>query len=184
MATLIFDFDDTLFDTARLKKDLFTMIAAHRVSDDDILRSYAESQSSGNYSFHDHVSFLNTKYGASIPDRIFEDFNQLPFESYLFPYTRKTLETLSKDNTLMLLTKGDPEFQSMKVKGSNIESYFKEVYITPLSKEIFLKDMSLTPPFYFINDKDSENEIIQRMFPDVHVLKATTRTEEIFSLVQ
>ena len=61
MATIIFDFDDTLFDTSRFKKDMFCVIKSHKVKNIDIYNSYLKA-SKGGYSFKKQTSILFRLY--------------------------------------------------------------------------------------------------------------------------
>ncbi len=167
MATIIFDFDDTLFDTALLKEDIFLEIISHGATKEQVLNSYKKcNEKFGNYTLKEHINILNNEYDLKISEDIFSWFESLNFTSYLFKETISSLEKLSEKHNLILLTKGDITFQKIKLEGVNILKYFKELFIVDGNKEVFLKDKYFTPPVYFINDKESENEKIQELFPE------------------
>ncbi len=163
MATIIFDFDDTLFDTKKLKKETFDQLASYGIDKKIIEKTYKECR--GNYCFSKHTQIIKNKHDLKIPDGVNNWLLNINLESYLFPGVVETLKKLSKKHNLILLTKGEPEFQNIKIKGSKISKHFKEIHITSEAKEIFLKNKKFMPPIYFINDKKSENKIIKKIFP-------------------
>lgn len=172
MATIIFDFDDTLFDTKKLKETIFSQLASHGASKAIIEESYKECRA--DYCLLKHTQVLK-KYDLDIPDSIHNWISLFDFEPYLFPEVINDLKKLSEDNYLVLLTKGDENFQKSKIKSSNISKYFKEIHITQKDKEEFLKDKKYPHPIHFINDKESENEIIKKLFPKIIIKKRKSR---------
>lgn len=168
MATIIFDFDDTLFDTKKLKGDIFKEIASHGVNRTLIKKTYKECRSA--YCLSKHTQILK-KHDLLIPKSIHKKVAGYNFKSYLFPGIINDLEKLSKKNYLILLTKGDKKFQKTKIEGTNISKYFKEVHVTQKNKEEFFKKTKYPHPIYFINDKESENKIIKKLFPKIIVDK-------------
>jgi len=170
MATFIFDFDDTLFDTKRLRQEVSDKIAVHGISEEFIEEAYRESKKlHGNYSLDSHIEILKKQYNFQEHITFYKWFDSIDFSTYIFPEAVDLLEKLSKDNYLVLLTKGLSEFQNIKVQGSNIMKYFNEIHITPDAKEVFLQDKKFNTPIYFINDKESENEKVKKAFPDFDV---------------
>lgn len=168
MATIIFDFDDTLFNTKKLKEDIFNQLASHGIGKTMIEKTYKECRSS--YCLTRHIQILKEN-DSHIPDSIHNWFSNFNLENYLFSKTINNLERLSQNNCLILLTKGDKRFQNIKIKGSKISKYFKEIHITQKNKEEFLKNKKYMHPIYFINDKKSENEIIKNKFPKMIIKK-------------
>ena len=78
---------------------------------------------------------------------------------------------MSHNHTLILLTQGEAEYQNIKIKGTNISKYFQDIFIVENEKEIFLQNLTLTYPVYFINDKNSENNKIKILFPEIIVIE-------------
>jgi FMN phosphatase YigB (HAD superfamily) len=166
MATIIFDFDDTLFDTKKFKKDIFGELISLGIKENIIKKTYKECRN--DYCLLKHIKALK-KHNLQIPNLIHKKISNLSLKSYLFPKVAKDLKKLSKENYLILLTKGDKGFQNTKINSSNISKYFEEIHITKKNKEEFLKDKKYPHPIYFINDKKSENRIIKKMFPKIIV---------------
>jgi FMN phosphatase YigB (HAD superfamily) len=166
MATIIFDFDDTLFDTKKLKRDIFCKLQSHGIENSIIKKTYKECRH--NYCPQRHVRILK-KNGSEIPGSIKLWISRFDFKPYLFEKVHEELEFLSKENYLILLTKGDLNFQKKKINGSNISLFFKEIHIIQKEKEDFLKDKNYKYPIHFINDKKSENKKIKKLFPKIIV---------------
>lgn len=171
MATIIFDFDDTLFDTAELKKIIFGKLESFGIHKEIVESTYAESQKgNSNYSLHSHIQLIKEKYNHFIPENIYQWFSSIDFSLYLFPDSKTCLQELSQKHYLVLLTKGDLDFQNMKINSCDIRKYFKEIYIIENTKDVFLKEKVFESPIYFINDKDSENDLIRELFPNFTII--------------
>jgi len=164
MATIIFDFDDTLFNTKKLKEDIFSELVSHGIDRIIIKKTYKECRD--NYCISKHIEILK-RNNLHVPNSFLSWFSSFNLKNYLFPTTIRNLEKLSKNNYLVLLTKGDLEFQDIKIKGSKISKYFKEIHITQKNKEEFLKNKRYSYPVYFINDKELENKKIKKAFPKI-----------------
>lgn len=184
MATIIFDFDDTLFDTKRLKKTIFEKLSSFDISMDVIRESYRNSlrENQGNFIFKKKVLYLQKNHEAQISDDIFMWFKNLDFSSYVFKDSHDQLSKLSKNHTLILLTKGSRDFQEIKIDGSNLKKFFKEIHIAEGTKEDFLYKKNFTGEIYFINDKEAENEIVRNEFPNIKVFGVNKKKELIESL--
>ena len=172
MATIIFDFDDTLFNTSELKKSIFTKLAAHGINSEIIENSYEECKNEQDvYTLRGHTEILKEKHNFLGSDDIHDWFSKLDLSSYLFPEVSEGLEKLSQEHHLVLLTMGEFEFQNIKLEGASIKKYFNEIHITPGDKEEFLKDKKYDTPIYFINDKSSENKKIKDKFPEINIIE-------------
>jgi phosphoglycolate phosphatase-like HAD superfamily hydrolase len=184
MATFIFDLDDTLLDTKRLKDDFSQKLVLFGVPQAVAEQSYFDTkQSLGNYSPEGHLQIISEKYGTRVPDDFSDWLSSVSFEGYLFPESVSTLERLQPNNMLILLTKGEQGFQNKKIKNSGIEKYFNTIHVVSGSKEVFLKDIVFDGPIYFINDKESENAVVKNNFPDFVIIKVDEKhhKEKIFS---
>ncbi len=172
MATIIFDFDDTLFDTQRLKEQIFEILEKSGVPNDIIHRSYKQSQSIlGSYSIDNHLKILKDKYDISEEMNINDWLNDADLTSHVLPEIDELLQNLSNNHYLILLTKGDFDFQTLKINKSDLKKHFREIHIIKEDKDLFLKDKSFSGSVYFVNDKDKENEIIKNNFPDFNIIK-------------
>jgi FMN phosphatase YigB (HAD superfamily) len=169
MATIIFDFDDTLFDTARLKDDIFSLLSRLGISRDVILETYIKSQDKyGNYTPDAHFMFLRKHHNLS--DEILTVYKSINFSTYLFTEVLDLLNALHSKYKLVLLTKGNPDFQNTKISSVDISHFFHETSIVLDTKENFLCNYATESPIYFVNDKENENKKIANLFPHFKII--------------
>ena len=172
MANIIFDFDDTIFDTQKLKNDIFKKFTLYKIDIKTIEKTYKKAfDKNRNYVFRNHIKILQKIHNLEISDEIQNWFYNLNFESYLFPKTKKMLKSISKKHNLILITKGNPEFQNKKIEKSKIEKFFKEIYVIEEKKEKILKEKKWNYPLFFINDKKNENLKIKEKFPKIIIIQ-------------
>lgn len=172
MAIIIFDFDDTLFDTQKLKEKIFDKLFEYGISKEIIHESYKESQNLlGVYSPENHTKILRDLYNFDVSKKLNDWIANLDLSSHIFPEVDSLLKDLKNNNHLILLTRGKKNFQTFKIDQSDISRYFHETHIIEDAKEIFLKGMVFDEEVYFINDKESENSIIKDNFPNFHIIK-------------
>ncbi len=134
------DFDHTLFDTDRFFWiDLKAAFARFGVSDDAWEKSYETIWPSG-YSLAKHIqdlSRLGAIASASVAsamhatlERTFSDLRP-----YLFPDVVEFLNAARhRAFDLILLSFGDPTWQSYKVQASGLTPYFTQIVYTPHEK--------------------------------------------------
>lgn len=172
MATIIFDFDDTLFDTQLLKEKIFNKLIENGVPKDIIHQSYKDSQKIlGIYSLDNHIKILKDLYNIDIEQNLNDWIKNLNIESHIFPEVNALLKNLCGKHNMILLTLGDQDFQSFKIGQSKISHYFNEIHIINYDKELFLRRIDSNQEIYFINDKESENESIKNNFPNFKIIK-------------
>jgi hypothetical protein len=110
-------------------------------------------------------------------------------EKYLFPNTKKNLESIAERK--ILLTFGDLDFQGKKVKELGLEKYFDEVILTDEHKLDFLKDFvekNSDKEIIFINDnynkRFSENEEIKKAIPEIKIFEVDNYSENSQNKIQ
>ncbi len=151
----IFDFDDVLFNnTAQFKKHMFRLIAQVGVPE-DVAKAYYLEVREKEFSLKNFIITLFVRYDIrySVND-IYEKIIQ---ECSKFVNTEliKEVKKIGKDNCY-IITNGEQEFNSDKLKFSGIGHLFKEIYIVPGSKkEIINKicDENKNEQVVFIDDK-------------------------------
>lgn len=188
MATIIFDFDDTLFHTDKLKESSRKFFG---VTKKQFQESYKQLDT---YDFGKHAELINEKHNKHASPSIELFLKKIRKNDFVENNTEAVLETLKKNHTLVLLSKGGEKFQKLKIKFSGLEKYFKgKIHITEIPKEIFLKNKKL--PFlnderiYIINDKYSEIKSLKKEFPQfIYVLfrwpyeKKKRTTKDVFKI--
>lgn len=61
-------------------------------------------------------------------------YPELPLRIPLIPHAREVLDELVKSHVLCLITYGEPELQTKKIKRAQLEKYFEDVEIVDSSK--------------------------------------------------
>lgn len=134
------DFDHTLFDTDRFFwVDLKAAFVRFGVPDDAWEKSYEAIWPSG-YSLAKHVGELSrlgaiadSKVGLAMLATLNAAFADL--RPYLFPDVLPFLDAAHcKGCELILLSFGDPAWQSYKVQASGLTPYFTQILYTPHEK--------------------------------------------------
>lgn len=128
----LFDLDQTLIDTERLKKDK-RLIFGLSLNKDSFQNDLLFKRRNRRYNPKVHLHFLR-KSGhiktATEEKRISAAFQKVikNIDNYLFPGTEKALKLLkNQGHRLILMTLGDPSFQKSKVDNSRIKKYFERI---------------------------------------------------------
>lgn len=172
MTTIIFDFDDTLYNNLALRKDVVKTFGTFGIPEAEVESTYKNVRHL--YNYEKHVEAINALRGKTENDLLLSALYSLPFHTYTFEKIQDILKELKEKHRLILLTFGDAAFQTHKLDASGIKEYFHEVIITQKHKKDALADMGdLGDEVYFINDKETENLVIQESFPHFRVLHIT-----------
>lgn len=172
----VLDFDDTIFDTCSLKKEL-EIIFNDCLGNDYFASSYKAIRAKGNYSPQLQIDELEKEGKADprsineIKTRVKELFKEI--DRFIFPEAKELLEFLQKNKyEIYLLTLGDKEFQKNKVSGSELIKQFipeDNIYYEEKSKEenkLLLELKERNEKFLYINDKECECEEAKKAFGD------------------
>ncbi len=134
---ILLDFDHTLFDTDRFFwVDLKAAFTRFGVSDDAWEKSYETIWPSG-YSLRTHLEALfrlgaiaSVSVASAMHATLERSFSDL--RPYLFPDVVEFLNAArQQDFDLILLSFGDPAWQSYKVQASGLTPYFTQIMYTP-----------------------------------------------------
>jgi FMN phosphatase YigB (HAD superfamily) len=171
MATIIFDFDDTLFKTHNLKKTIFAKMESLGIPSEIIINTYEISKKKFNhYTPNNHIRVINEMGFFNIGEKQKREINDIDFSLHGVNEVYNTLLVLSKKHHLILLTIGDKDFQKLKIHKSGLHPFFHEIHIIDDKKEDFISSQNFIDDIYFINDKESENKKIRKMFPNIKVI--------------
>ncbi|MCX6780073.1 MAG: hypothetical protein NT034_02750 [Candidatus Magasanikbacteria bacterium] len=179
----IIDFDDTIFDTRALKLARLEALKTIGVSEELFWKTYKQARSDreGNFTYTDrrHAQFLAIENFDE--EKIFGKLSEASqhLENFLFPDSHDFLEALKKyDQSMILLSLGDTNFQEFKLDGSKIRRYFNHVFLVSESKDNILKqifEFKKDKEVWFINDKVKETKILWDKFPTIKpVLKISS----------
>ncbi|MCX6809825.1 MAG: hypothetical protein NTZ65_03715 [Candidatus Berkelbacteria bacterium] len=164
------DLDDTLLDTAAMKRDIFQKVVDMGVSEDVVRAKYedARKEHGGDYLKPFAESFAI--YGVD-SEHLYLDLQQIATESgeYLLENRLLWLDQFQDSkHELILLTYGNPDVQERKVQGSHLENIFegKVVYVKG-DKVAEIRNM-IEPgeKFIFVDDKREIIDSIIKEYPE------------------
>lgn len=128
---IFLDLDKVLFDTQRFKEELAKIFYEHGGVD---FYGTCQRNRLGNYSFRRHLAVIK---GRDKRNKARQEVELLLADSYkfLFPDAKDFLSRFRQDN-LILLTRGDREFQQKKIfnLGINVFDVFSQVIVAETSK--------------------------------------------------
>lgn len=175
---IIFDLDNTLFNTALLKGDICRIFEKYEVRGQEFWKSFYKSydvdiQNKGGYNIEKHLSLLD----SLTPERkenIKQEIESLVYSrgtTYLYSEVLAVLSALknTKKEKVVLVSKGDKDFQQLKIDATGLASYFDEIFIIEADVMPTLAKLinKCQEGIIFINDKVEELRSIQKKFPDV-----------------
>lgn len=162
---VIFDFDDILFD-----RDSFMKALAESLdfSYEQFIKSYNENfkEKGINYSLKKHLKILGKVDAGIKTDNLFRDLS-----NFLHKEAIESLKKFkSKNHDLILLTFGDKDYQSRKIKASGVSKHFDRVLTTRDKIKTLNEILPQDKYAIFINDKECENKEIKKHFPDLKII--------------
>lgn len=182
---IVFDFDNTLFHTERLKQALYGIAKDRGFSHDEAIRIYLQARQKGNKITFSIVNFCDALNAAITERNLSEEVTPSFVRNELFQHVglvegaKELLTNIKeKDITPYLLSLGVPAWQHEKVALSGLDAFFDPdhiVYTTNISegkisalRELFGEDFSGKDTYLF-NDKPDETKAILEAFPELHV---------------
>ena len=149
----IFDFDHTLFDAQKLRKELGLLIANNKnISSELIWKEFSK------------------------PNNKIVKFLQKNAPKYVFPGVVENLQNLKSEK--VLLSYGNLQFQKEKIKDSGLYELFDKVILTEENKINFLLEFyqkNKNKEIYLINDtynkRFNENEEIKKEIPAIKIFE-------------
>ncbi len=166
------DFDDTLMHTSQMKEDVFS---AHQLTPAEELRAhYRTFRQDYPFSIEQFSTYLCERGcdGKRLKDLFYQHAKQA--ERYVFADARSFLQSLQKAGHELVLLSFDTEpgpWQTPKITSSGLADHFNRVQITGGKKTDCIRELQLTEPFVFIDDKSDEIEAMRAEFPDALCLK-------------
>lgn len=181
---LILDFDDTIFDTERFKKEkLFLCLEKQGVSASNFEQNYKKyGATHPTYDLSTHLKSLCREFNIQIDtDSVIYEISK-GLEEFVFPEYLEIIKKYGREN-IFILTQGDLNFQQLKIKRSEVDKKVEQILIVRDSKKEKLDELALLWPnetIVFVDDKfknlyfETSNHAIARIF----VGNVSTLTEE------
>lgn len=173
--TIIFDFDYTLFDTARFKEALLGVVSACGPSRERWLETYQDvvGRNGASYDYDPdlQIEFLAKELTCS-RDEVHRRLDETAARSgeFLYPGAAEFLRRLKgRGHRLVLLTLGNPGWQELKIRAAGLEKIFDRITTVAGDKtEVLSALASPGEPAVVINDNGLE---IARMMAAVPAFK-------------
>ena len=156
------DFDRTLFDCDSFLSDLYSIILEYKIPR-NIFKSCQNQCKKMGFNPYSILNEVNKLYSFDVS--IYEKIDKLlsKTNSYLYSDSVSFLKYLKDRNyQIIILTKGNMEYQMKKIKNSNISNYYNDVIVTMLHKGKLDLDYSNS---IFIDDNPVEIKSILRKKP-------------------
>lgn len=153
------DFDRTIFNTKSFLEDLYEILEEYHIPQEVFIKKSSEVEEFNPYKI---LNLLKDDYSFS--SNLFLDIDRLIEKSMVYLYYDALLflrDVKKKGNKLILLTKGDQEFQNNKIDHTDIREIFDEVIITSEDKG----NLDIDYRGIFIDDKKEELESILKRNP-------------------
>lgn len=184
---VVFDFDHTLFDTTRFKRDLFASLRQFGIPFGAVEQSYRRlmirrGRFQFDYRLDAHLQLLrqtrifNHQKARSRMTAVLGHARE-----YVFDGVPGMLANLRRRGyRLILITRGNRWFNRRKVKGSGIAGFFQKIHILPTDKKRLLSHYAKSAPFV-INDNADELREMTRSFPQIRpVLKLRRDIKQVY----
>lgn len=176
------DLDDTIFDTAKFKADIYKSLSVFDVKEVDFKIAYKNAAELPRFGYYDYnferqVEALR-EMGYILEDKIIISLNDLFNNDYKKDGVEDFLKSLQcVGKKIILLTAGNHFFQDKKIKNINSTKYFDRVEIIDGGKDLILEKIDLNKnKVLFINDNLDENKMTKEKFPQVEVLSIVNET--------
>ena len=166
---VLVDFDDTLVNSEMFKRDLLEILRKYKLNNKGIGKIFKQNENFFSLDKFIRESLeleINKQIIFSMQKKILELINN--FKKYNFIDSKLFLDKLNKEKDIktIIFSKGDREFQLLKIKNSKLlkNNQNIEIKITAGEKARELKNITLKYPnklIFFINDKQNENNKIR-----------------------
>ncbi len=155
------DFDRTLFDTDSFLNELYKIIKKYKIPI-SVFKKHKDKLKREGFNIKDILLSIEKEY--SLDQEIFNAIDNLIKKDAIYIYSDviKFLETLKeRDYEIILLTRGNKDFQEEKINSSTLLDYFNQVIVTMKHKG----DLDIDYNGIFIDDNLKELESISKRNP-------------------
>jgi len=172
---IILDFDDTIFNTHRLMRDVCAVFESLGFQEEQFWDAYAECKEKvGDFNPEIIIGLLNEikpfdKAEAEKKINLILDNSK----DFVYPDFFDFAKSFNKKD-LILLSFGEAGFQGTKIKNSEVGPFFDKILITQKNKIKELKPIYEKYPeekIFFIDDKAEQIDEVKKIFPQLILIK-------------
>ena len=172
---IVLDFDDTIFNTYRLMREFLEIVKKYNFTEEEFFGAYQECKKKvGDFDPKTVIKLLNEiKSLDEIKAEKEIDLILNDLKEFVYPDFFDFLKSFNKKD-LILLSFGAVDFQGMKIKNSDIVSYFQKVIITQKDKTENLRNVLIKnkdEKIFFIDDKADQIDKIKEKLPQIITIK-------------
>ncbi len=182
---VILDFDHSLFNAEEFKESLSDIFIKYGVGKKLYEETYKEirEKEKSPYSLERHLHILEGRmmYDKKKLHKIKREVLDLMkrTDEFLFSDTMDFLRKESKRSKLVLVTLGEKEFQSLKIKSAGIKKYFVQIIISRGRARKGTKDREIAKvigghkdrKIFMIEDVAEEIDLLKKDYPYVTMIK-------------
>jgi len=174
------DLDDTLIDTAEIKRGMFGAVANLGVMAEEVESRYRKLRDTQPFTIDGFVAVLSDLKDQGAVREALEDY----FANLSPAMIEGRMEWLDAQYPpdrfeRILYTYGNPEFQETKVKGLGLEGKFDRIlYIEGDKAEALSEYVGEDEIFIFIDDKENVLEQVGEHFPHAEIYHVKEHNED------
>ena len=172
------DFDRTLFDCDRFLEDFYDIITKYNIPKDLFKECQNQSKRHG---FNPYTILNDVEKKISFDKSIYLDIDELIHNtsSYLYPDTIPFLEYLNSHNyTVIILTKGNRDYQREKIINSHIDKYYSKLIVTMRHKGLLFLNY-LQSIFIDDNPREIESLLIRKPKKIIRIKRNMSKYSDI-----
>ena len=156
------DFDRTLFDCDKFLGDLYALVNKYGITKEMFKECQNQCKKNG-FNPYTILSLVKEKY--QFDDKLYNEIDNLmnSTSNYLYPDTISFLNYLNSLNyEVIILTKGNIDYQKMKIENAKLDNYYSNLIVTMKHKGDLNIDYGKS---IFVDDNPTEILSILNMKP-------------------
>ncbi len=172
---IIFDLDHTLIDTGAFVRDLFDIFARQDIPPQIIQSTYKTifDIHGGAYDFGMHTTLIAQSFHDFDIIQAQNDFAQFEnvISKYITTQTFQALKSIKRNGAqMMLLTKGSPTIQNLKITKTKLDTIFQDIIICQGNKADAITKLNPPAGTIFLNDNWHETMQIMQISPQLNYI--------------
>ena len=172
------DFDRTLFDCDKFLEEFYTIISKYNISNSEFKECQSQSRKHG---FNPYIILRNLEKKISFDEEVYHDIDKLinSTSKYLYADAIPFLDYLKKnDYKIIILTKGNSDFQREKIFNAHIDKYYDKLIVTMRHKGLLFLNY-IKSVFIDDNPREIESLLTRRPKKTIRIKRPNSKYSEI-----